>query len=404
MGRFGRALSAAGIAMVVAGTAACGSDTAAPAEPVVDVSTLDVGNNTTTPKFYDKPVSTDHAKLMEALRLASYIPLPSEVDPEVKYPAQAMSVVVRSFVDLSSAAIHNRVHADAAVLNSAASGFMSGFVTSGKSDEKISLSYELENIVLLFTDEQSASAAAPVLGQADFASTPGAERVPIDGYPAAYALVEKGNGGPFRSWYATGRFVILTNIFDSVMAEIHERDLTKMAARVRRSLDVIPPALAKFPVTPLDALLGIPVDPDGVLARSLPTVLADPSQAGIPGIYDRRGGLQLVQGADEEKLFDEAGVDRVAWRGNYLFRARDAAGAARIVDAHSATSRRFRPVESPKNLPNAKCRKYIGPGVGIIAHYCFVSYGRYAAEVSANQLLDAQQRIAAQYALLVNAH
>ncbi|WP_330183317.1 hypothetical protein OHB26_06485 [Nocardia sp. NBC_01503] len=405
MGRLCRTALTAALTVAVALTAACGSDSAtAPADPVVDLASLDVGNQTTQPKFYDKPVSIEHAKLMEALRLAGYIPLPSEVDPEVKYPAQTMSVTVRTFIDFGSAAIHNRLDTDPAVLRAAAPGFMSGFVTSGKSDEKISLAYELENLVLLFTDEQSAAAAAPALGQADFDSTPGAQRVPIDKYPAAYALAEPKDGGPLRSWYATGRFVILTYVYDSVMGEIKERDLPKLVTRVQRSLDVIPPAIAKFPATPQDKLMDIPVDPDGVLARALPTVLADSAQAGIPGVYDRHGGLQVVQGADEEKLFDEAGVDRVAWKGNYIYRARDAAGAAKIVEAHSATSRLFRPVASPPNLPNAKCRKYTGPAFGAISHYCYVSYGRFAAEVSANQLLDAQQRIAAQYAILVNAH
>ncbi|WP_455749665.1 DUF7373 family lipoprotein [Nocardia salmonicida] len=38
-----------------------------------------------------------------------------------------------------------------------------------------------------------------------------------------------------------------------------------------------------------------------------------------------------------------------------------------------------------------------------IRFYCAVSYDRYAAYVWSNQLLDAQQRISAQYALLVNA-
>ncbi|MRH88709.1 hypothetical protein GFY24_14860 [Nocardia sp. SYP-A9097] len=406
MGKLCRGALSAATTLAVALTAACGSDAApaAPADPVIDLSTLDVGNLATRPKFYDKPVNFDQAKQLEALRLAGYIPLPSEVDPEVKYPAQAMSVTVRSFVDFGSAAIHNRIDADPDVLRAAAPGFMSGFVTSGKSDDKISLAYELENIVLLFTDDQSATAAASALGQADLDNSAGAQRVTIDKYPNAFALVEHDDGGPIRSWYATGRFVILTDIYDSVMSEIKERDLPKLVTRVQRSLDVIPPALAKFPATPLDKLMDIPIDPDGVMARALPTVLADPTQAGVPGIYDRHGGLQVVQGADEEQLFDEAGVDRVAWRGNYLYRARDAAGAAHIVDVHATTSRLFKPVASPPNLPNAKCRKYTGPAFGAIDHYCFVSYGRFAAEVSANQLLDAQQRIAAQYTILVNAH
>ncbi|WP_405133438.1 hypothetical protein [Nocardia sp. NBC_01388] len=407
MRKLGRAALSATVALALALTAACGSGSHKPAGlpvPVVNLASLDVGNLTTQPKYYGKPTVFDMARQVEAMRMGGYIPLPVQVDPEVKYPAQAMGVTVRTFVDFGSQAIHSRVAADPAVLNAAAKGFLSGFVSSGKSDEKVSLSYELENIVLLFTDDKSAADAAQALGQADFDATPGAERIQIDKYPAAYALAENSDGGPVRSWYATGRFVILTNIFDSVLSAIGSRDLPKQIGRVQRSLDVIPPALATFPATPVDQLMEVPVDPDGIMARALPTFADDPDQAGMPGVYDRQGGLQVVQGPDEVKLFDDAGVDRVAWKGNYVYRARDAAGAAKIVAAHSETSRLFRPAESPKNLPNAKCRKYIGPEFAANAHYCFVSYGRYAAEVSAGQLLDAQQRISAQYAILVNAH
>ncbi|MFC9998499.1 hypothetical protein [Nocardia sp. NPDC127526] len=144
-------------------------------------------------------------------------------------------------------------------------------------------------------------------------------------------------------------------------------------------------------------------DPDGMLARALPTVADDQSQRGVPGVYDRQGGLQVSLAPDiDTALFQETGVDRVSWRGNFVYRAQDAAGAAKIVVAHSETSRKFRPAESPANLPNALCREYFGSKYDI-AYYCFVSHGRYAASVAANQLLDAQQRISAQYALLVNA-
>ncbi|MCU1645298.1 MAG: hypothetical protein JWN03_5573 [Nocardia sp.] len=406
MRKLGRVALSAGIVLAIALTAACGPSPkpVSPAHVVVNLSTLDVGNLTTQPKYYDKPTVFDMAKQVEAMRLGGYIPLPVEVDPDVKYPAQPMSGRVRTFVDFGSEAITSRVTADPAVLKSLAKGFLSGFVSSGKSDEKISLSYELENVVLLFTDEKSATDAAQALGQADFDSTPGAQRLQIDKYPAAYALASSDDGGPVRSWYATGKFVILTNIFDSVMAEIKSGDLPKQIGRVQRSLDVLPPALAKFPATPVDKLMDIPVDPDAVLARALSTFADDPSESGMPGVYDRQGGLQVVQGPGEVKLFADAGVDRVAWKGDYIFRARDAAGAAAIVAAHSETSRLYRPVDSPKNLPNAICRKYIGPDTSAIAHYCFVTYGRFAAEVSASQLLDAQQRISAQYAMLVNAH
>ncbi|WP_157762191.1 DUF7373 family lipoprotein [Nocardia yamanashiensis] len=408
MRKFGRVLLSAGLAAAVAWTTACGSgssaESAQPAEPVVDLSKLDVGNLPTQPKVYDKPTAIEMAQLVEAWRLAEYVPLPSEVIPEVKYRAQAMGTVVRAFQDFTSGAIKSRTKADGTAMNAAAPGLVAGFVSTGKSDSEVSLSYELENLVMVFKDEQSASDAAQALGKLDFESGTN-EAVRIEKYPAAVAYIENGIsgvGGPLRSWYASGKFVVFTYVYDSVMSAVKKRDLPKLLNRVERSLDVIPPAVAKFPATPWDKLMELAVDPDKMLGRALPTVTADSSQPGVPGVYGPHAALHIKQGEEEIKLFAEAGVDRLGFRGGTVYRARDAAGAAKIVTEHAQTSRQFKAAESPTGLPNAKCRKYSGPSIAI-SYYCFVQHGRYAAEVSANQLLDAQQRISAQYATLVNA-
>lgn len=123
MRKLGRAALSATVALALALTAACGSGSHKPAGlpvPVVNLASLDVGNLTTQPKYYGKPTVFDMARQVEAMRMGGYIPLPVQVDPEVKYPAQAMGVTVRTFVDFGSQAIHSRVAADPAVLNAAA--------------------------------------------------------------------------------------------------------------------------------------------------------------------------------------------------------------------------------------------------------------------------------------------
>ncbi|MFE3256018.1 hypothetical protein ACFXPS_12010 [Nocardia sp. NPDC059091] len=403
-----RAAVAVALVLSAVVTGACGSGTEAapaPAEPAIDLSKLDTGNLPTQPKHYDKATDPDLARAVQAERLANYIPLPSEVNPQVRYPAAAVNGAIRPFIDFGSGAMKLRTNAKADVLKAAAPGFISGFVTTGDSDKQNTLAYEYSNVVLMFTDDAAASAAARALGQADFDAVPGSQRLRIDKYPDAFVYLDTqyNFNATVRSWYATGRFVLFTYVWDDVMAETGVSDPAKLTARAQLGLDAIPPALAKFPVIPQDQLTEQPVDMDGVLGRTLPTVHDDQSERGIPGVYDRHGGLQLFPGDDNAALFDKAGVDRVAFNGGTVFRARDAAGADAIVAARSETSRTFRPAESPANLPNAQCRKYTGPDKFAISHYCYVRHGRFAAEVSANQLLDAQQRISAQYALLVNA-
>ena len=39
-------------------------------------------------------------------------------------------------------------------------------------------------------------------------------------------------------------------------------------------------------------------------------------------------------------------------------------------------------------------------GTNVPRYYCAVTYGRYVAEVQSEQLIDAHQRISAQYTLL----
>ncbi|WP_067704256.1 DUF7373 family lipoprotein [Nocardia jejuensis] len=402
-----RALVATASALAIAGTAACGSGSDAPAEPTIDLATLDVGNLPTQPKYFDRVTGPEQARLVESWRVGDAMPLPQEIIPEARYAPSAMGGAIRNFIDFSSAAMKSRVSADPAAMNEAAKGFVTGFVTTGRNDRMGSLAYELDNVALLFTDEQAATEAAGALGRLDLAAGTGKEPVQVPGHPAAVAYTTDDVSGPgqLRSWYATGKFVVFTYVYDSVMSVLKERNLPALLERAQRSLDAIAPRLAAFEPTPADKMLELTPDRDGMLARSLSTVVADQAKRGIPGVYDRRGGLQISGDPDTDPtLFDEAGVDRVAWRGDFVYRARDFAGATRIVDARAETTRRFVPAESPKNLPNAKCRRYIAASKYDIGYYCYVAHDRYAAEVAANQLLDAQQRISAQYALLVNTH
>ncbi|MFE6862726.1 hypothetical protein [Nocardia sp. NPDC057668] len=407
MSRFVRSVVAAAMALTLGGAAACGSDGGSGgAEPDIDLTTLDVGSLPTEPVTYDRVTSIEQAKAVEGMRLANVVPLPSEIIPEVSVPAQIASVAVRTFIDFSSRAIKIRTTAAPAELNAAAPGFVVGFVSSGKSnDEYPALSYEYENIVLLFEDDAAATSAAQALGRLDFESVAGSEPVELAKYPGAIVHAEGGDTkGLIKSWYATGKFVVFTYVWDNLMAEAKTRDLGKLTARVERALDVIPPALTSFRATPKDQLMNLPVDPDNILGRTLSTTKLDSAQVGSPGVFDAHGGLHIVQGTDSAALLERTGVDRVAWNGGYLYRARDADAAAEIVTEYSSTTRLFKRADSPENLPNAQCRKYSGPGAADIPYYCYVSHGRYAAQVSALQLKDAQQRIAAQYAILVNAH
>ncbi|MFI9506396.1 hypothetical protein [Nocardia sp. NPDC052566] len=403
--RIGRGLFMAGLVAALAVTTACGSDSggAAPTQPKVDPSQLDVGNLATKPKEYGKPTSLDQARAVVAMRMGNYVPLPMDIIGEVKHPPPATSGAIRLFIDYGSGAIKGRMKADTQRLSDTAPGLISGFVSAGRSSDKPTVSYELENLVMLFNTEQDATRAADAMATAEADTSPDYESVSIGKFPAAHVLTTKDQHWQFRSWAATGRYVIFTYIYDSLLGELKEQDTSKMVARVEKSIETVSARMKDFSAPAPDKLMDQDIDLDGMLARALPTVTDDQAQRGIPGVYDRHGGLQLSgdPGADA-KLFEETGVDRISWKGNLLYRAKDAAAAQRIAAEHSKPSKLFRRVEPPKNLPFAHCREYIGGQAAAIKYYCTVSYDRYAADVDANQLADVHQRTSAQYAILAN--
>ncbi|MFI9506398.1 hypothetical protein [Nocardia sp. NPDC052566] len=368
----------------------------------VDLAQLDVGNLATQPKPYGKATSIDQGRIVAAMRLGNYVPLPMEIEPEVAYSPAATSGV-RLFTDFDSGAISGRMTAPAARLNEAAKGFLSGFVSTGRSSAKPTLSYELDNVVMLFDTEKDAGAAANELAAAEIGTAADSRSVKIGKFPTAQTQTLPDKPGLIRSWYSVGRYVIFTYIYDSVMAELKVVEESKLVSRIEKSIDLISQRVKDFPAPAPDKLTDTDIDLDGMLARALPTVVSDQSQIGIPGVYDRHGGLQLSSyPRGDVKLFEETGVDRVSWKGNFVYRARDAAGAQRIADEHGKLSRYFRRVEPPKGLPFASCREYRGSQAQAIKFYCTVSYDRYATEVAANQLADAHQRVSAQYAILAN--
>lgn len=403
MRRTGSALLAAGFAVMLAVTAGCGSESESPADQAIDLSQLDVGNLQTEPKVYGKPTSMEMAQIAEAMRLANHIPLPMEVDPAVKFAPSAMGGAIRIFIDFDSSAISSRMSADRSKLNESAGGLISGFVTTGHSNEEANLAYELDNTVMLFNTEQDAEAAARVLATEESAATGIPARSGDEfGIPSdAHVLLGDDAIGQIKSWKAVGRFVIFTYVYDSVMGVLKDHVPDQLVTRVHNSLKVIEPALQQYTPTAPDKLMDVDVDPDGMLGLAMQTVTSDEGQRGIPGVYDRHGGLQVAGDPVEmSELFEETGVDRVSWQGGFVYRTQDSASAETLSAALGKTSKFFRGIPAPENLPLAHCREYIGPQMFAMKYYCTVSFDRYAAEVAAPQLTDVHQRISAQYAIL----
>lgn len=384
-------------AVVAVAGAACGGSEAGPEQttPPIDLAQLDVGNYPTQPRSLGTAKNPEQARMIEAERLANFVPLPSDIDPAF---VSANPSISKIFLEPKGAL--GRIM-DVSRFAEAAPEFVAGFLSSAGSAPD-NRGTDLVNAILIFPDEQKAAAAAAALERVDFEANNRNTPVQIPKYPAAHAHWQPQTQS-IGSWFATGKFVIYTWVFDYVKIFLEKVDLPQLLTLVEKSLDTVVPAIGRFTPTPVDQLMTLPIDMDRMLDRTLPRPRED-SWVDPPGAYTGHGALHFTtDSAEDRRMIEAAGTDRYATDGTDLFRTRDAAAAIQLREERGGLSKKFRAAESPKGLPVARCKEYIGNKTVVVRFYCSVAYDRYAAFAWSHQLLDAQQRISSQYALLVNA-
>lgn len=384
------ALLTAGL-LAVALAAGCGDESgSAPAEPAVDIGQLDVGAYATKPVRYGNPESPEAARYFEAQRMANHIPPAIDVDPAFTHQKGGFPFL----------------RTDARDFEADAAGLITGYATEARSREDDSIAVTLRTWVMLFPDEATATRAATALAATQLAANPDNEAVPIGKYPQAHSHWRP-EYSQLRTWYASSRFVIATDLVDYAKVQLKTRDIPALVRLTEQNIAVLTRGLAGFQPTPADKLAATPIDPDRVLEYAVTRRGADGEGAQSwvyrgPTVYDGAGAVHAAgDAAAARKIFTDNGVDRVAFDGGYVFRARDAAAAQRVRDWESALGRDFKPAEAPKNLPSARCKESRKiAGTGSVRFVCVVAVGRFAATAVSPQLVDVQQRISAQYALL----
>ncbi len=96
-----------------------------------------------------------------------------------------------------------------------------------------------------------------------------------------------------------------------------------------KTLDQQLPLIDALTPTPLDALTTLPVDPTGVLARTIP--IPDGMQV-QSGSFSPHAALAMQSDPPHsQKVFSDTGVDVMTKAATTVYRARDDAGAAAIV-------------------------------------------------------------------------
>jgi hypothetical protein len=381
------ALLSAACSSAVDGSAVKGS--AAPQVPKIDVSKLDVGPYPTQPS---QPLGVagdpQRGVVVESQRMANNVVGPWEVDPSLTGWFGFGATVLPNVEALAE--IGPETFAAAASQH----GFINGFASARTAtDQKILL-----NAVLRFSDAGAATAAATEFGDIAANTGDGVQRAEIPGHPdtkaASYTQTQGSTGRPWsavRAFTPHGEYV-----FMQLAQAVDGKD--PAIGLVAKTVDLQGPIIDKFRATDPSEFADISLDPDGLLARTLPV----PEKDATPiqnATYEQRGALQYQSDpARSAKLFTDTGTDLVAMAKTNVYQTKDAASAGKIVEGFFAelqpTSQPAKPVN---NLADSRCLQLKDK-----TFYCLGAADKFAIETTSQTLLDAQQQVAAQYAMLLN--
>lgn len=394
----------AGCSGTVPGTAV--TERADPA--AVNPAALNTGSYPITPQPPLGNASTyDVGRLIEGRRMASYVVGPWQVDPSLtRAEATGASVIINR--DRLGLVLWPPMMARTPLLP-----LIVGFVAERKAaDTKDPTS--LRNVVVRYADP--AAAAAVAAGMAT-----GALTMPVDtGVSTEPIPTEPIRPVPIPG-HADVNGALLTRhdgtqvIQELVVASAHGpyvlvqdvqtvQDPDRAAALAGETLDLQGPLIDKFQPTDPGQFLTLPLDPTGLVARTLPI---KPAQATTMSnaAYDPAAALQLEDDPIEAaSALTEASADVVSVGQTTVYQTKDPDSARRLAQLlgdETAKSPGAAAVPAVPGLPQSRCIRIDDSGL-VSRHWCITTVGRYAFKAAARQLDNSQQALAAQYRILTS--
>ncbi len=357
--------------------------------PVVSPAALDAGGYPTAPR---PPLGNagdpNIGAIVEAQRMADHVVGPWEADADLSTP------YLSTYYLLDAAPALAQFAPDGVAQQADRHGFVNGFASARQSTDKA----VMINAVFRFPDPAAATAAAADMNaaaatQAIRGATPAPATIP--GHPEAaastYPFTPHESGREWavvRSFAPYGPFVFM-QLVQSVDG------LDAATALVQKAIDVQGPRIDDFDPAPVDALAEVPLDPTGLLAKTLPA--ANSAAKTKNAVYTRRGAMHFQSNPTGSKtLFTDTGVSTVAMALTNVYEAKSPGLASMVVGSfdREVTAQGATAAAAVPGLPDSRCT---ARGKGF---YCVAAAGRYAVEVNAETLSDAHQQMAAQYILL----
>ena len=329
-----------------------------------------------------KAGSESYGRLLEGHRMATYVVLPSDVDPTL-----TIAIPQNTFTATTPEGLPDALDADDA------KDFVVGFSTARSSSGHD----VLINMVLRFANSDTAADAAGDIA-ADYAHSAGGVAIP--GHERTQAFASKTDGGTeLRAVTAHLEYVLFQYV------QSHDGD--RATALAAKTLDLQEPLIDRFVPSNVSQFVDLPADTTGLLSR---TLREDPRYSPFPGawVLTPRAAMHFQENtATAGAVFADAGIRAVSIGKATVYEAADPRGAQRLANSLIAAGldRGYRPAAAIPGLPAARCldggsdSDYVDDSPR--QFYCVGSADRYAFEVYSAQEGDAHQETAAQYLMLV---
>ena len=338
----------------------------------------------TTPLEYNRTPSTKaSANLLEGRRIASALVVPTLIDPAYTRGGNLSTLPLRGPSAMSV------LFVDPVPSVAQRAGMITGFSSARRGATGALLVAAFE-----FGTAAQATAAVPALAAASVDKENDKGKAVVPGYAAAAGQYGKTTSdGPYlQSFLAQGRMVLYVYVSGKTQTTAQQATLAAKTFKAQTA------SFATFKPTAPTALMQLPVDPEGMMAHTIPHTGDDLTV--VDGYMTAAGQLHYdTDPVGTKKLFAITGTDAVGGGRATVYRTRNAAGAASIRESFVATSQQansMQPYQLTATAPGTKCLQDALNS----KYYCVGTRGRYAFELAADSEGDINAVVGAQYQLL----
>lgn len=328
------------------------------------------------------PSSVEDQALVEARRLAAYVPVPTAIDPQYSEGGDL------STQPLKGAAALGILFSDPVPTVAQRAGMYTGFSSA---QSTVDHTGSLLTAAFVFPDAAAATKAAVSLSAA--AKSNGDKALTIPGQPKAVGSVGAGS-------YPSGQALLAIGpIVGYVYTSAKPGKTAGFATTIAKALAAESKSLAAYKPTPKNNLGTLPEDPDGMLARTLPEL---PGKGlAIDGAWTPTAFLHyMFDYKGSVALFAKIKVDAIAVARSTVYRAANHDGAVELAKTNvaqiAAAYPKMKPYAAPGHAADTTC---VADNLGA-KYYCSGAMGRYTFEYWAESEADMAKSVAAQIALL----